>query len=91
MKGSIADVPQDLLAQIGRLEELFTVSTDKLKKITDQFTKELEKGLSIEGGDIVGVDPPVILLLLTRILEANGPYLVHGTPNRIRNWNVSRH
>ncbi|KAH0548033.1 hypothetical protein GP486_008225 [Trichoglossum hirsutum] len=42
--GSMADVPRDLIEQIKRLEELFTVDTAKLKRITDHFVSELEKG-----------------------------------------------
>jgi hexokinase len=49
----MADVPKDLADQIARLEELFTVPREKLKQITDRFVHELEKGLSVEGGDIV--------------------------------------
>lgn len=43
--GSMADVPKDLLQEIKRLEELFTVDKAKLKAITDHFVKELEKGM----------------------------------------------
>lgn len=42
--GSMADVPQDLLAQIKELERIFTVDQKKLKDITDHFVKELTKG-----------------------------------------------
>lgn len=42
--GSMADVPKDLLEQIKELERLFTVDQAKLKKITEKFVKELEKG-----------------------------------------------
>jgi hexokinase len=52
--GSMADMPRDLKEQIERLEELFVVPTSKLNEITDHFVKELEKGLSKEGGSIVG-------------------------------------
>lgn len=48
----MADVPKDLLEQIQRLEQLFTVDTAKLKEVSDHFVKELEKGLSKEGGSI---------------------------------------
>ncbi|KAI9799110.1 MAG: hypothetical protein M1825_004877 [Sarcosagium campestre] len=51
-KGSMADVPRDLLEQIKELERLFTVDQTKLKSITDHFISELEKGLSVEGGSI---------------------------------------
>ncbi|KAK8183361.1 hexokinase-domain-containing protein [Phyllosticta capitalensis] len=51
-KGSMADVPKDLLQTIQHLESIFTVPTSKLKEITDHFVTELEKGLSKEGGSI---------------------------------------
>ncbi|KAI9673936.1 MAG: hexokinase A [Caeruleum heppii] len=51
-KGSMADVPKDLLQQIKELERLFTVDRDKLKQITTRFVSELSKGLTVEGGDI---------------------------------------
>lgn len=51
-KGSIADVPKNLLEQIKRLEEQFVVPGEKLKEITDRFVSELTKGLTSEGGDI---------------------------------------
>jgi len=40
----MADVPKDLLQEIKRLEDLFSVDKAKLKGITDHFVKELEKG-----------------------------------------------
>jgi len=40
----MADVPKDLVQEIKRLEELFTVPTDKLKIITEHFISELIKG-----------------------------------------------
>lgn len=48
----MADVPQDLLQEIKKLEDLFTVDTKKLKAITDHFISELDKGLTKEGGSI---------------------------------------
>lgn len=51
-KGSMADVPHDLMHEIKKLEELFTVDTTKLKSITDHFIGELTKGLTKEGGSI---------------------------------------
>ena len=44
--GSMADVPDDLLEQIRYLEKIFTVDKAKLKEVTTQFVKELEKGKS---------------------------------------------
>lgn len=41
----MADVPKDLLQEIKKLEEAFTVDTATLKKITDHFVSELEKGV----------------------------------------------
>jgi hexokinase len=49
----MADMPTDLKEQIDKLEDLFVVNTTKLKEISDHFVKELEKGLSKEGGSIV--------------------------------------
>ena len=43
-KGSFADFPEDLLAQIKYLEDIFTVDKVKLKEVTDHFVKELDKG-----------------------------------------------
>lgn len=40
----MADVPKDLLQEIKKLEQQFTVDTPRLKKITDHFVSELEKG-----------------------------------------------
>lgn len=51
-KGSMTDVPRDLLEQIAQLERLFTVDTAKLKEITAHFVSELDKGLSKTGGSI---------------------------------------
>ena len=56
--GSFADMPSDLKTQIDKLEEQFMVPSDKLKAISDHFVKELEKGLSKEGGSIVGCSYP---------------------------------
>ncbi|PWY92934.1 hypothetical protein BO70DRAFT_384286 [Aspergillus heteromorphus CBS 117.55] len=51
-KGSVADIPQDLLKQIKDFEDEFTVNSATLKKVVDHFVSELEKGLSVEGGNI---------------------------------------
>uniref|UniRef100_A0A093VTV0 Phosphotransferase n=1 Tax=Talaromyces marneffei PM1 TaxID=1077442 RepID=A0A093VTV0_TALMA len=51
-KGSMADVPKDLLTQIKEFEDVFTVDTQKLKEVVAHFVKELEKGLTVEGGNI---------------------------------------
>ena len=39
----MADVPKDLLQEIKRLEELFTVDKAKLKQVADHFITELDK------------------------------------------------
>lgn len=41
----MADVPKDLMQEIKRLEDMFTVPKEKLKAITEHFVKELEKGI----------------------------------------------
>lgn len=41
----MADVPKDLLQEIKRLEEMFTVDKTKLKAITEHFISELDKGM----------------------------------------------
>ncbi|KAK2740238.1 hexokinase A [Onygenales sp. PD_40] len=51
-KGSMADMPKDLLDQLQTLEQIFTVDQARLKKIVAHFIKELEKGLSVKGGNI---------------------------------------
>lgn len=40
----MADVPKDLMQEIKRLEEMFTVPKEKLKEITDHFVSELIRG-----------------------------------------------
>ncbi|KAL6946230.1 Hexokinase isoenzyme 2 [Hanseniaspora osmophila] len=51
-KGSMVDVPADLMQQIHGLEAIFTVSGDKLKAIVKHFVTELNKGLTKKGGNI---------------------------------------
>lgn len=40
----MADVPKDLLSEIKKLEDQFTVEKPKLKEITKHFVSELAKG-----------------------------------------------
>lgn len=54
------DAPKDLVKEIKDLEEMFTVDTAKLKQITNHFVGELERGLSVEGGDIVSFCPWIV-------------------------------
>ncbi|KAI5288382.1 hexokinase A [Ascosphaera acerosa] len=51
-KGSFEDMPEEILKEIHDLEKLFTVDTALLRKIVAHFAKELEKGLTVEGGNI---------------------------------------
>ncbi|KAK6205030.1 hexokinase-domain-containing protein [Scheffersomyces amazonensis] len=51
-KGSFFDVPEVLVHELHKLESLLTVSAGTLKKITDHFITELEKGLTKQGGNI---------------------------------------
>jgi hypothetical protein len=44
--GSMADVPKDLVEEIKKLEEQFTIPTAKLKAITEHFVSELAKGIT---------------------------------------------
>lgn len=48
----MADVPQNLIEAINDLEKLFIVDQARLKKITDKFVTELEKGLAKDGENI---------------------------------------
>jgi len=41
----MADVPKNYLEQIKKLEQQFTVDTQKLKEITEHFVSELTKGI----------------------------------------------
>lgn len=51
-RGSFTDVPEDLLNELTRIEQLLTVTPAKLKEITSHFVDELTKGLSAAGGNI---------------------------------------
>jgi hexokinase len=50
--GSFIEIPRTYLKEIEHLEQVFSVSTAKLKEITDRFQHELERGLSVEGGTV---------------------------------------
>lgn len=43
----------ELQVELEKLEELFTVNTEKLKQITKRFQEELEEGLQENGKNIV--------------------------------------
>ena len=42
-------MPSKIVDEVKRLEELFTVSAEKLKEITAHFVSELERGMSPSG------------------------------------------
>lgn len=46
------EVPKSVLEEVQRYEKLLTVTPEKLKAITKHFVSELEKGLSVKGGNI---------------------------------------
>ncbi|KAF8424906.1 hexokinase [Tirmania nivea] len=51
-RGSMHDVPKELMDTIHELEKLFSVDINKMHAIVNRFMSELEKGLSKEGGSI---------------------------------------
>ncbi|KAJ5123512.1 hexokinase-domain-containing protein [Penicillium atrosanguineum] len=44
-KGSMHELPQNLLEHIKKFEEVFTVDAAELKKVVKHFVSELEKGM----------------------------------------------
>ncbi|CCH63007.1 hypothetical protein TBLA_0I03540 [Henningerozyma blattae CBS 6284] len=51
-KGSMIDVPEELIEQIHGLETIFRATPEKLQAVTKHFISELDKGLSKKGGNI---------------------------------------
>ncbi|CAL9736690.1 hexokinase-2 [Monosporozyma servazzii] len=51
-KGSMIDIPQELLKSLNVIEESFTVKPETLRAVVKHFISELNKGLSKEGGNI---------------------------------------
>ncbi|ODQ82769.1 hypothetical protein BABINDRAFT_30688 [Babjeviella inositovora NRRL Y-12698] len=51
-KGSMTDVPKELMDRIDHYREIFTVSPEQMREISDHFAAELAKGLSKEGGNV---------------------------------------
>lgn len=51
-KGSMIDVPQELIQASAAIEEAFTVKTEKLHAIVKHFISELNRGNSKQGGNI---------------------------------------
>lgn len=60
----LADIPEERTYFLKQYEDWFTVETPELKKITDHFVKELDKGLSKEGGNIVSRATWLLVLVL---------------------------
>ena len=46
-------LPDHVYGKIRELEDSFVISTPGLKTVTNHIVWELEKGLTVEGGDIV--------------------------------------
>lgn len=78
----MADVPKDLLAQMKKLEEIFTIPQDKLKQISDHFVSELTKGLTKEGGSIVSTTSIDRFLHCIDMNSAHEPHLVYELSHR---------
>ena len=51
----LGSVPAWLTSELKQYEDWFIIESPDLRKITDHFVKELEKGLTKEGGNIVGL------------------------------------
>lgn len=51
-KGTFTDVPESWMEELKKVEDLLTVSPQKLRDITEHFISELNKGLSKQGGNI---------------------------------------
>lgn len=51
-KAALVGVSGELYNELERIEGLLTISAETLKKISEHFVKELEKGLSKKGGNI---------------------------------------
>lgn len=49
----LAGIPEEHTEFLKQYDDWFTIDTPELKRITDHFVKELNRGLSKEGGDIV--------------------------------------
>lgn len=50
-------VPEHVVSDLRQYEDWFTIDPLMLKKITDRFVEELDKGLTVEGGNIVSTSP----------------------------------
>ena len=52
-------LPEHLTENLKQFEDWFLLEASDLKRITEHFVKELEKGLTKEGGNIVSI--PVVV------------------------------
>lgn len=50
-------VADHIACDLKEFEDWFTLESPQLKEITGHFIKELEKGLTVEGGNIVSRSP----------------------------------
>lgn len=60
----LAGIPDERIQFLKQYEEWFTIDTPALKKITEHFVNELDKGLSKEGGSIVSSGFRILMLRL---------------------------
>jgi hexokinase len=58
-------IPDERIQFLKQYEEWFTIDTPALKKITEHFVNELDKGLSKEGSSIVGSGAWIPMLTLS--------------------------
>lgn len=49
-------LPEALITELKKYEDWFLLEPPKLKAITEHFARELEKGLTVEGGSIVSTN-----------------------------------
>lgn len=85
----LENVAEELTRELKQYEDWFLVEGAQLKVITDHFVKELEKGLSREGGCIVStIDCSISCKpMLTRSkLKAHEYHMGQEIPIRPRDW-----
>ena len=51
---------EELTKELKKYEDWFWLDAPKLKTISGYFAKELEKGLTVEGGSVVSIHCPII-------------------------------
>jgi hexokinase len=60
----LTGIPEERIEFLKQYEEWFTIDTPALKRITDHFVNELDKGLSKEGSSIVSSGAWILMLRL---------------------------